>query len=271
VVVDAGSVRKDHLGLSDWYVQRSPAELFPVVDRRGSSDRQTWVAQWRACDRAARRGLDEGLAIQGNEAALVAAAVRAAPSGATVFVSNSMPVRDLDWVGDPAWGVRRVLGNRGASGIDGIVSTALGVAAAAVEPVVAILGDLAFLHDTNGLLQARSQDLDAVLVVIDNDGGGIFHMLPIESFEPAFTPYFATPHGLDLEKAARLYDVPFSEADSPQDLAVQVRRAVAAGGVRIIRTRTDRKRNKEAHALARELVAARLDSLAAKPGGTDRP
>ena len=269
VVVDAGSVRKDHLGRSDWYLQRSPAELFPVVERRGPSDRQAWVTQWKACDRAARRGLDEGLAIQGNEAALVAAAVRAAPNGATVFVSNSMPVRDLDWVGDPAWGVRRVLGNRGASGIDGIVSTALGVAAAAVEPVVAILGDLAFLHDSNGFLQARSQDLDAVFVVIDNDGGGIFHMLPIESFEPAFTPYFATPHGLDLAEAARLYDVPFSEADSPEDLAVQVRRAAEAGGVRIVRSRTDRRRNQEAHVRARELVAARLDSIEVEPAKTD--
>ena len=71
------------------------------------------------------------------------------------------------------------------------------------------MGDLAFLHDTNGLLRARDHDLNAVLVVIDNDGGGIFHMLPIRSFEPVFTPYFATPHGLDLAGAARLYEGAF--------------------------------------------------------------
>lgn len=96
-------------------------------------------------------------------------------------------------------------------------------------------------------------------------------MLPIRSFEPAFTPYFATPHGVDLAYAARLYELPFHEADTPEDLAVEVTRAVEAGGVHVIRCRTDRQRNQEAHEKTRALVTARLDAIRTETEETDGP
>ncbi len=259
VVVDGGSLRKDHLGLADKYVHDSPATVFPDVDAPRCDDE--WLSGWMHYDAAARDGLREALSLPDHEGAIVAAAVQATPVGATVFVSNSMPVRDLDLTGDPDWGHRRVLGNRGASGIDGIISSALGAAAGGTEPVVAVLGDLAFLHDVNGLLRGRDPDLNAVLVVIDNDGGGIFHMLPIRAFEPAFTRYFATPHGLDLAGGARLYEVPFRDAETAADVAREVREALERGGVHIVRIRTDRDRNQAAHEKTRALVGARLQTI----------
>jgi 2-succinyl-5-enolpyruvyl-6-hydroxy-3-cyclohexene-1-carboxylate synthase len=128
------------------------------------------------------------------------------------MVSNSMPVRDLDAFAHPMGKALRVFGNRGVSGIDGIVSTALGLRWALEKPTVAVLGDLAFFHDMNGLLAARKGGIPVVFVVLNNDGGGIFHSLPVRSHEPAFTRFFATPHGLDFQKTAELYGLDYARA-----------------------------------------------------------
>jgi 2-succinyl-5-enolpyruvyl-6-hydroxy-3-cyclohexene-1-carboxylate synthase len=159
--------------------------------------------------------------------------------GSTLFVSNSMPIRDLDALGLPREEGLDVLGNRGASGIDGIVSTAFGVASQRKGPTVCVLGDLAFFHDQNGLLWSREQDASVVFVLVDNDGGGIFHALPIASHEPHFTHYFATPHGLDLARAAQLHGLEVQDVDVA-DLADPLESAVRAGGTRVLRVRCER-------------------------------
>jgi 2-succinyl-6-hydroxy-2,4-cyclohexadiene-1-carboxylate synthase (EC 2.5.1.64) len=135
-----------------------------------------------------------------------------APDPATIFVSNSMPVRDLDRFGGPTTQNRTVLGNRGASGIDGILSTALGAGSAltTTEHLIAITGDLAYYHDMNGLAALERCDVTATIVLINNDGGGIFHKLPIESYDPPFTSQFVTPHGLDFEPTEEIYDLSFA-------------------------------------------------------------
>lgn len=259
VVLDDGSLEKDHQGLADHYLRASPSRVLPEVEGRAGD--AAWRRVWARHEDVAWGAIQEGARLPGNEGGAVAAALSAAPSGSTFFVSNSMPVRDLDGYGRPGLARVRVLGNRGASGIDGIVSTVLGVAVAGPEPVVAVLGDLAFLHDLNGLLAARSEDVDAVLVVVDNDGGGIFHMLPIRAFEPAFTPYFATPHGLELRHGARLFGVDFIDVSSPDEVAAAVAEGVAAGGVRVVRIRTDRETNRRRHEETAALVEARVNEI----------
>ena len=259
VVVDDGSLEKDHQGLADLYLRAPVAQVLDGGPEMPRS--RQWSDLWRHHEEAAWQGIRAGRDLPGNEGAVVAAALRASPEGASFFVSNSMPVRDVDGYGRPGDAAVRVLGNRGASGIDGIVSTILGVSAAGDEPVVGVVGDLAFLHDVNGLGASRFEGLDAVLVVIDNDGGGIFHMLPIRAFEPAFTSYFATPQGVDLRHGARLYGVPFRDAASPEEVGAAVEEGIRAGGVHVVRIRTDREVNRRCHEKTVELVEEQMREI----------
>ena len=156
---------------------------------------------WDLVDRARSNDTFEG--------AVLAAVATETPAPATVFVSNSTPVRDLDRFGRPRGAELAVLGNRGASGIDGVVSTALGAGSVTADPLVLVTGDLALYHDMNGLLALERLGIDATIVLVNNDGGGIFHMLPIADFDPPFTEAFETPHGLDFSPTADLYDLSF--------------------------------------------------------------
>jgi len=150
------------------------------------------------------------------EGRILSTVVRDAPDPATVFVSNSMPVRDLDRFGEPSTRDLTVLGNRGVSGIDGVTSTALGAGSATDDPLVLVTGDIAYYHDMNGLLALDRCDVDATIVLVNNDGGGIFHMLPIEDHDPPFTSQFKTPHGLDFEPTSDLYGFDYARVDPPE-------------------------------------------------------
>lgn len=128
------------------------------------------------------------------------------PAESTLFAGNSLPVRHLDQFGKPQDKRIYTYANRGASGIDGNISSALGAGAAQPDkPLVAILGDITFYHDMNGLLAVQRCGVPITIVLLNNDGGGIFHRLPIRDYEPEFTEYFQTPHGLDFSHTAKLY------------------------------------------------------------------
>lgn len=161
------------------------------------------------------------------------------PEPATLFVSNSMPVRDLDRFGTPRSADVRVLGNRGVSGIDGISSTALGAGSATDDPLVLVTGDVAFYHDMNGLLALERCGVDATIVLVDNDGGGIFHMLPVESFDPPFTEHFRTPHGLDFEPAGDLYEFAFERFDDLDTFRDAFEVAVETAGTQVLSVSVD--------------------------------
>jgi len=252
VVIDGGGRWKDHSSTATCYVRADPADtLSALAARVGSVASDDWNGRWRAAERAALEGIASaaGEPHEGDVWAEVCAAV---PPEGTVFVSSSMPVRDLDAFGHPRDEPLLVLGNRGASGIDGIVSTAFGVASRRSGPTVCVLGDLAFFHDQNGLLWSREEDAKVVFVLVDNDGGGIFHALPIAEHEPDFTTYFATPHGLDLVRAAELYGLEVADVAVPE-LRAALEAAIGAGRTTILRVRSERVANRRRHA---EVVAA---------------
>jgi 2-succinyl-5-enolpyruvyl-6-hydroxy-3-cyclohexene-1-carboxylate synthase len=151
-----------------------------------------------------------------------------------------MPVRDVEWFGFARADLRH-LANRGANGIDGVVSTAVGVAAAGVRTAL-LIGDVAFLHDSNGLLGLTDRGVDLTLVVLDNDGGGIFSFLPQRHQLPAdrFERLFGTPHGLDLVAVARAYGVDAEAVTSIDQLAWRP-------GTRVLVVPSDRDANVVLH------------------------
>ncbi|MFP8956259.1 2-succinyl-5-enolpyruvyl-6-hydroxy-3-cyclohexene-1-carboxylic-acid synthase [Natrialbaceae archaeon A-CW3] len=179
-------------------------------DRTRRTAHDGWLERIREAETTHWQGRDdartaEALEAEPFEGAILASVFEDTPDSATVFVSNSMPIRDADRFGRPRAADLTVLANRGASGIDGITSTALGAGSATDDPLVLVTGDLAFYHDSNGLLALERCGVDATIVLLDNDGGGIFHLLPIESFDPPFTGQFKTPHGLEFDPLGELY------------------------------------------------------------------
>jgi 2-succinyl-5-enolpyruvyl-6-hydroxy-3-cyclohexene-1-carboxylate synthase len=225
----------------------------------GRADR-AWLDDWLDADARARTALDAFLdaetePFEGRIARDVADAV---PDGGTLVVASSMPVRDLESFARPRDGVR-VVANRGVNGIDGFVSTVVGVALAGTAPVVALVGDLCFLHDANGLLGVSGRGIDATFVVVDNDGGGIFSFLPQATAVPDhFEALFGTPQGVDLAALAALHGVPVDDVTAGAAVGAAVRAAVDAGGVRIVRVRTDRTTNVDRHRAAWAAVASAL-------------
>jgi 2-succinyl-5-enolpyruvyl-6-hydroxy-3-cyclohexene-1-carboxylate synthase len=230
-----------------------------------------WASRWADADAAARQAidavLDDGdLPSEPRVARDLAAAL---PDGTTLVVGSSMPIRDLDQVLRPREGLR-VVANRGASGIDGLVSTTLGVAIADAttdgpdrRPTVGLLGDLSLLHDANGLLLAPDLErLDVTFVVVDNDGGGIFSFLPQARFPGSFERVFGTPHGRDLSHLAALHDLGYHPVERASDLRGALTTARRRGGRHLVHVRTDRAANRQLHERLTRTVHDALDGLA---------
>jgi 2-succinyl-5-enolpyruvyl-6-hydroxy-3-cyclohexene-1-carboxylate synthase len=270
-------VRADPIGLAE--------DLADRLERRGPpGGGSAWLDAWCAADRLADRAMVEWLATLGEpfEGSPFAEAADALPDGSILIAGNSMPVRDLDAFLPGGTMSLRCLGNRGANGIDGVVSTALGVAAAGVGPVVLVVGDLSFLHDLNALVAARLHGLSATIVLVNNDGGGIFSFLPQASTErpdvglpELYETLFGTPHGIDVAPIVGALGGEHRLVD-PGQLADALRASADRPGVRVLELRTERRRNVELHRACVEAVRRALDVVpepavpaepAAGPGG----
>jgi 2-succinyl-5-enolpyruvyl-6-hydroxy-3-cyclohexene-1-carboxylate synthase len=178
-----------------------------------------------------------------------------AASGGRLAVASSMPIRDLDLFMDAPVGL--VVSNRGASGIDGFVSTVLGVASTAGDPVVALAGDLSMLHDSNGFLLAERPD--CVFVVVDNDGGGIFSFLPQAEYPDGFEAAFGTPHGRSFERLAEFHGLSYVEVERPDEVQAAIEQAMGEPGVSLVHTRTDREHNVAQHRRLTEVAHQAID------------
>ncbi len=234
-----------------------------------------WLERWTGANAAVRRALGEAIAeldepFEGLPPAVLAAAL---PDGATLVAGNSMPVRDLDSF-FPATSRRiRIAGTRGASGIDGVVSTAVGAAAAGEGPVAVLVGDLSLLHDLNGLWPLRQYGLSLLVLLVNNDGGGIFHFLPQrEQAAGQFEDWFGTPHGLDFEGAIRTFGGRLLRP-ALGEWHEAIGSALATPGLTVLELRTERERNVELHRelWARADAALRerdLDAAPAAPATT---
>lgn len=244
--------------------------LRPARQRGTSSPRLRghWCDRWSLADDLAQAAIDASLDDEASltEPGIARGLVGALPAGSTLVTSSSMPVRDVEWWSKPRHGVR-FLANRGANGIDGVLSTAVGVATAGrAGPgyrTAALVGDLAFLYDAGALLGAAALGVDLDVVVVDNDGGGIFNFLPQAESQPEgrFERLWGTPHRSDIAGIARAYGVEVEEVADVHRLA----RAVEAGGpgkgLRVLLAKTERASNVAVHSRLHGAVLAALQGL----------
>jgi 2-succinyl-5-enolpyruvyl-6-hydroxy-3-cyclohexene-1-carboxylate synthase len=218
---------------------------------------QGWLDGWRSADARAASAIDAALGEELSEPLVARRLGERLDPGAVLFVASSMPIRDIESYLGVRSGGPRVLSNRGANGIDGTVSSAFGVAATGV-PTVLLTGDVALVHDIGGLLAAHRLDLPLTIVLLNNDGGGIFHFLPVAGEADAFEEHVATPHGLAFERAAELYRCGYDRPATLEELHAAVERSLGARRTTIIEVRTDRQQNLALHRHAADAVAAAL-------------
>jgi 2-succinyl-5-enolpyruvyl-6-hydroxy-3-cyclohexene-1-carboxylate synthase len=237
-------------------------ELAPLLGRELQPD-PAWSDAWRRAEAHSLAAIARTTAstLEPTEPSAVLDLADLVPEDYTVFAGNSMPVRDVDsfWPAGPK--LRFFEGSRGASGIDGVVSTALGVAARTYGQLALVIGDLSFYHDMNGLLAAQRFGLSATIVLINNDGGGIFSFLPQHDDAEHFETLFGTPHGLDFSHVAGLYGVDFQRVTTREEYRDALKASFDAPGVQIIEIKTDREENLRLHQRIWDEVAKAVEPL----------
>jgi len=235
------SLRADELSPRDW----------------SGGSTTSWRASWQAADRRAEAAIDAVLRAQEKltEPAVARSIARWLPDDHRLVVASSMPVRDLEWFGGSA---ARAHANRGANGIDGVVSTALGVALGGL-PTLALVGDIAFVHDAGALTALAGRTVDLRVVVVDNDGGGIFSFLPQADLLPdeRFEQLFGTPHGTDVVALACAHHLDAATVTQEEQLLARLQRP----GPSVTRVPTDRAANVRLHAELNAAVAAAIRTL----------
>jgi len=226
-----------------------------------------WATTWLDLNRQTRRVLQtylDSLDDELFEGKVFAELGSLLPGGALLYAGNSMPARDLETFLPSADRWLRCVANRGANGIDGVVSSALGASAASVGPVVLVIGDISFYHDMNGLLAARKHGLDLLVVLLNNDGGGIFSFLPqAEAAVDTFEALFGTPHGLDFRSFVEGYGGHFERVRDWRGFSQAIGDGLARGGLCVVEVPTERRRNVELHRQVWRAVSEALSPVGA--------
>lgn len=233
--------------------------LGPSIRDRGV---KPWCLEICALSQKIGEVIDAWLAGNGalSEIFVARAVSRQRRPGHALFLGNSMPIRDMDMYGasDCAWGPAAA--NRGTSGIDGTLASAVGYARGLNAPVTALLGDLAVLHDLNSMALLRDSAPPVTLVTVNNDGGGIFSFLPVAGYPENFEKYFGVPHGLTFEHAARMFHLPYARPDTCGEFIEAYSSALRAEKAALIEVQTDRAENEALHRALQAHIAAFVET-----------
>lgn len=234
------------------------AQLLELLgDSKAGAGVDPWVARWARAQATCASVLENmwNSSSELSEPLVARTVVDVLPNQSNLVLSSSMPVRDVEWFGAPRIGLR-VLANRGVNGIDGVVSTAVGVALASHRTTTLLIGDIAFLHDTNGMLNLMDRNADLKIVVVDNKGGGIFSFLPQSAtLDPQrFEQLFGTPHNVNIELLVRAHGI----ACTIVSTVAELRDGLVQLGSRVLIVNTNRKRNVIDHDLVYGAVAQAL-------------
>lgn len=189
-----------------------------------------WFKSFAQAERTARREISS--AVNGfNEPLIAIETAASVPEGGALVLASSMPIRDVDAFASAQPRPFEVYANRGANGIDGTIATALGIAAATGKPTTLLIGDVAFLHDLGSLLTAKRSGVELTIVVVNNDGGGIFSFLPVSSATPDFERLWGTPHGLQFRAAAEQFGAAYERCENAAALSAALQ---APRGLRVV-------------------------------------
>jgi 2-succinyl-5-enolpyruvyl-6-hydroxy-3-cyclohexene-1-carboxylate synthase len=221
------------------------AAMVRVATEDPPDEDAAWRTGWRGASETVGHSLDGISSMELNEPFVARSVSRNVPQDQGLVVASSMPVRDLDTYATAGGAPVPIAANRGASGIDGTVATAAGFARGLGRPVTLLIGDLALLHDLNSLAMLR--DVPVVVIVLNNDGGGIFSFLPVAKHEEFFEPYFGTPQGVGFEPAAEMFGLQYERPGTAEEFVEVYRGACARMSSTMIEVRTDREENVRLH------------------------
>jgi 2-succinyl-5-enolpyruvyl-6-hydroxy-3-cyclohexene-1-carboxylate synthase len=220
-----------------------------LAERLEPRPNTTWIEPFVAAETAVWQAISTHIGDPFFDATAVYDLIEMLPENGRLFIGNSLPIRQVDQFGRANQKTIQATANRGASGIDGNLSTGLGIAAAGRQPTVILVGDVTFYHDLNGLLAASPSSQIALppvtIVLLNNNGGHIFRRLPIANFDPPFTDLFVTPHGVDFETAVQAYGLNFVRVNSRADFQQALRDSLADPTPSVIEVCTDGEQDEQ--------------------------
>ncbi len=219
--------------------------------------RVSWLNTWKTISQVVEGHVDDFIP-SASEPGLIRFLHHHLPLHYALFIANSMPIRDADQFFFPRFHRAPIFGKRGSSGIDGNIATVVGLAEGMRRPLFAVLGDLTALHDLNSLAQLHRSKFPVILLIVNNQGGGIFSFLPIAQKKEIFEDYFAGAHPWNFEDAAKMFHIPYHPLTDPLHLTKFLREEKSM----IIEFKTDRTENRALHQTIEEKTKEKIYSLA---------
>jgi len=257
MVVDESPLFRDSLHIATHHVQVEAESLWVKLVERSSS---SFTDSWSKANEIATNYVNSYIQHETDEGALAGVLFDTLPNNSYLFASSSMPIRDLDTFFNKTTKDIKLYANRGTNGIDGVVSSALGAQVALNRRGYLLIGDLAFLHDVNGLIVSRFHAFDMTIIVMNNDGGGIFSYLPQSTETKYFEHLFGTPTGLAFSSIAAMYNAQYNAVHTKEDFKKTLAEEKSKD-IRIIEVFTNRQVNTEAHRKLWAAISKELDSV----------
>ena len=258
IIVDEDPMFRDSTSMATHFMHAKVDQSLAHVAIESNVD-ASYVALWQQAQQIAYKHIEHYMENEHDEGALVGEMLQVIPQKSDVFTSNSMPIRDVDTFYIPSDKDIRIIANRGANGIDGVISTALGYSAGNGRHMYLLIGDLAFLHDSNAFLATRYQTCELTIVVMNNDGGGIFSYLPQSTIEHHYEDLFGTPTGLTFEHVAAMYDLQYTKV-AESSAFVEALQAPNEKPIRLIEVFTNRHENVVTHRKLWQAINEELDA-----------
>ncbi|HEY4532205.1 MAG TPA: 2-succinyl-5-enolpyruvyl-6-hydroxy-3-cyclohexene-1-carboxylic-acid synthase [Kurthia sp.] len=246
ITVDEDALFRDPLAVTTNHIQAQLGEWLTTVDCFDQRFEKDYLMKWMAANDIATQFVKQYIQNEHDEGALAGLLFERLEDGADLFASSSMPIRDVDTFFCKTEKDVQVFANRGTNGIDGVVSTAIGTQLVTNRELYLLIGDLSFLHDSNGLIASRYQDVNLTVVVMNNDGGGIFSYLAQSTVEAHFEQLFGTATGLSFDHLAAMYDAQYDIVKSKEEFIAAIHTSKKKP-LRIIEVMTDRQENVVTH------------------------